>query len=285
MVFTSIQKAQVLIMNFILGSTTPRSQNKLFYIFLFQQNNILVKKRDKEFTIPTSADILNWEINISNKFYIGSLDDLPCYVARFPEDHVIPNDMEFIGLRVLNSQIDNTMLQAAFRAVQIISWDETHRFCGVCGKATLTKADEHAKVCPACGHTSYPRLSPAVIVAVTKGDKLLLASNTNFTTTMYSVLAGFVEAGETLEECIKREVREEVGIEIKNIEYFGSQPWPFPNSLMIAFTAEHASGEIKIDENEISDARWFGAHELPNIPGPLSISRSLIEWFIAKYKN
>ena len=270
-------------MNFILGSTAPTSPNKLFYIFLFQENNLLIKKLDEVFTLPTSSDLL--DMTMGNTFYIGSLDGLPCYAARFPKDQVIPYHMTFIGLRALNGQIDSTMLQAAFRAVQIISWDETHRFCGVCGQATLTKTDEHAKVCPRCGHTAYPRLSPAVIVAITKGDKLLLASNTNFTTNMYSVLAGFVEAGETIEECIKREVREEVGIEIKNIAYFGSQPWPFPNSLMIAFTAEHASGEIKIDENEIADARWFGAHELPNIPGPLSISRSLIEWFMEKYKK
>jgi ADP-ribose pyrophosphatase YjhB (NUDIX family)/predicted DNA-binding WGR domain protein len=155
----------------------------------------------------------------------------------------------------------------------------------VCGASTIKKADEHAKVCPVCGHISYPRLSPAIIAAITKGDKLLLARNKNFAPGVYSVLAGFVEAGETLEECVKREIREEAGIEIKNIKYFGSQSWPFPNSYMLAFTAEHESGEIKIGEDEIADAGWFGADEIPKVPGSLSISRKLIDWFIEKYRK
>lgn len=228
------------------------------------------------------------ELKLLNKFYIGSLDGYSCYTARFPEGEVIPDCMEFAGLRQIYENIDKTMLQAAFRAVQILTWDETHRFCGVCGKATLKKPNEHAKVCPKCGHTSYPRLSPAIIVAITKGDKLLLAKNKNSTTGMYSVLAGFVEAGETLEECVKREVREEAGIEVNNIKYFGSQSWPFPNSYMLAFTAAHESGEINIDGNEIADARWFGIDEIlnfPNLPRSLSISRELIEWFVEKYRR
>lgn len=275
-------------MNFTLGSTIPENENKRHYIFLFQQNNLLVKKLDKAFTVPTSDDLSHMVQKLANKFYIGSLDDYSCYTAGFREDEAIPDNMEFVGLRQLYEKIDKFMLQAAFRAVQILAWDETHRFCGACGEATVKKPDEHAKVCPKCGHTSYPRLSPAVIAAVTKGDKLLLASGKNFTTGMYSVLAGFVEAGETLEECVKREIREEAGIEIKNIKYFGSQSWPFPNSYMIGFTAEHESGEIKIDENEIADARWFGVGEIlnmPNIPRSLSISRSLIEWFIEKHRK
>jgi ADP-ribose pyrophosphatase YjhB (NUDIX family) len=141
------------------------------------------------------------------------------------------------------------------------------------------------KVCPKCGHISYPRLSPAVIVAVTKGDRLLLGRNKNFVSGLYSVLAGFVEEGETLEECVKREIREETGIEVKNIKYFGSQSWPFPNSFMLAFTAEHESSEIQVDENEITDARWFSVEEIPNIPGKLSISRKLIDWFLEKYQK
>jgi NAD+ diphosphatase len=272
-------------MNFILGSTAPKKENVPSYIFLFQKNNLLVKKLDAEFTILTSNDLPHLENKIPNKFYIGSLDNHSCYTAKFPETEAIPDSMEFIGLRQLNERINKIILQVAFRAIQIVTWDETHRFCGVCGESTIKHPDEYAKVCPKCGHISYPRLCPAVIVAVTKGDKLLLASNKNFTSNMYSVLAGFVEAGETLEECVKREIREEVGIEVKNIKYFGSQSWPFPNSYMLAFTAEHKSGEIKIDENEIADARWFGIDEMPNIPGNLSISRELIDWFIEKYKN
>lgn len=252
-------------MNFILGSTAPESENTIHYIFLFKQNNLLVKKLDKAFTLLTSDDFPHSEYKLANKFFIGSLDDYPCYAARFSEGEVIPDNMQFVGLRQLFENIDKIMLQVAFRAVQIVAWDETHRFCGVCGETTVKMPYEHAKLCPKCGHASYPRLSPAVIVAITKGSKLLLAGNKNSTTGLISVLAGFVEAGETLEECVKREIREEVGIEVKNIKYFGSQSWPFPNSFMLAFTAEHESGEIKIDENEISEAGWYGADEILNI--------------------
>lgn len=273
------KKVKVLIMDFILGCIPPEKEAKIPFLFLFQQSSLLVKRLEKGYTIPTAEDLACSGFDSRNKLYIGDIDSHSCYTARYPEGGIIPDGMEFVGLRQLHEQIDNSMLRAAFRAVQIVAWDETHKFCGACGEATVKKADEHAKVCPGCGHIAYPRLSPAVIVAVTKGDKLLLARNKNFTTGIYSVLAGFVEAGETLEECVKREIKEEAGIEIKNIRYFGSQSWPFPNSYMLAFTAEHESGEIQIGENEIADAGWFGVEELPQIPGRLSISRELIEWF------
>jgi NAD+ diphosphatase len=269
----------------MLGSIPPKKEGQISFQFLFQQSRLLVKKLEKEYTIPTDDDLLYLEYKIVNKLYIGSLDGHSCYTARYPAGEELPHGIEFVGLRQLHMQIDDTMLRAAFRAVQIVAWDETHRFCGVCGASTIKKADEHAKVCPECGHISYPRLSPAIIAAITKGDKLLLARNKNFAPGVYSVLAGFVEAGETLEECVKREIREEAGIEIKNIKYFGSQSWPFPNSYMLAFTAEHESGEIKIGEDEIADAGWFGADEIPKVPGSLSISRKLIDWFIEKYRK
>ncbi|MHB1394498.1 MAG: NAD(+) diphosphatase [Clostridia bacterium] len=272
-------------MSFMLGSIPPEKEDKISFQFLFQQSNLLVKKLEKVYTVPTADDLSYLEYKIVNKLYIGSLDGHSCYTAKYLESGVLPDGLEFLGLRQLHEQIDKSMLQAAFRAVQIVTWDETHRFCGVCGETTVKMADEHAKVCPKCGHISYPRLSPAVIVAVTKGDKLLLARNKNFVSGLYSVLAGFVEAGETLEECVKREIREEAGIEVKNIKYFGSQSWPFPNSYMLAFTAEHENGEIQIDEDEIAEARWFSPEEIPNIPGKLSISRKLIDWFLEKYQE
>lgn len=272
-------------MNFSLGSVAPERETKPYYIFLVQDNKLLVKKLDIEYAVLTSDDLAHLEHTLINKFYIGSLDDYSCYTARFIERVEIPNNMEFVELRQLFGKIEEVMLQIAFRAIQILGWNETHQYCGVCGEKTEKKPDEHAKVCPQCGHTSYPRLSPAVIVAVTKNNKLLLATNKNPRTGMYSVLAGFVEAGETLEECAKRELREEAGIEIKNITYFGSESWPFPHSYMIAFTAEHESGEIRIAENEIADARWFSAGEIlnmTNLPSSISISRKLIDWFIEK---
>ena len=279
-------------MNFILGSIAPEKENKLCYIFLFRNTNLLIKKFADAYTVPVACDLLHMEDKLAGRFYIGSLDGYSCYGTRFPADAEIPDSMEFAELRQLSGKIDKAMLQAALRAVQIVAFDEGNRFCGVCGSSTTKRADAHARVCSQCGHTCYPRLSPAVIVAITRGDQLLLASNRSFAggiyKGMYSVLAGFVEAGETLEECVKREVREEAGIEVKNIKYFGSQSWPFPDSYMLAFTAEHESGEIKIDEDEIADARWFTVDEilnLPNLPRSISISRRLIEWFMDEYRG
>jgi NAD+ diphosphatase len=144
--------------------------------------------------------------------------------------------------------------------------------------------EERAKQCTACSSRVYPRISPAVIVAITREDKLLLARASRFKTGMHSVIAGFVEPGETLEECVRREVSEEVGLEIKNIRYFSSQPWPFPDSLMIAFTAEYSSGEITVDNSEIVEANWYKADELPEIPGKASVARKLIDWFCENHR-
>ena len=158
-------------------------------------------------------------------------------------------------------------------------WNQNHQYCGKCGGLTRNRANERAKFCPKCGWINYPRLSPAIIVAVRKDHQILLAHSQRFSGKFYSVLAGFVEPGETLEACVEREVREEVGITLKNISYFGSQPWPFPDSLMIAFTAEYAGGDIKIDTSEITDAGWFSVDSLPPIPSKISIARRLIDWF------
>jgi NAD+ diphosphatase len=167
----------------------------------------------------------------------------------------------------------------AGRANQLLYWHRTHVYCGQCGRETEDKADERAKICPDCGHVSYPRLSPAVIVAIVRGNRILLARNRRFKGSFYSVLAGFVEPGESLEECIRREIREEVGLRVKNIRYFGSQPWPFPDSLMIGFIADYAAGEIRVDGSEILDAGWFSKNRLPGIPPKISIARQLIDWF------
>jgi NAD+ diphosphatase len=139
---------------------------------------------------------------------------------------------------------------------------------------------QRAKQCPQCKLVNYPRLSPSIIVAVRRGNELLLARSPRFPAGMYSVLAGFVEPGETLEQAVEREVQEEVGLTVKNICYFGSQPWPFPNSLMIGYRAEYAGGEIQIDRVEIEDAGWYTAEHLPAIPSRISIARQLIEAFI-----
>ncbi len=212
--------------------------------------------------------------------YLGMLDETPCFSAELPNDVVPPEGWAFQGLRRLFGILGDEIFGVAVRAKQIVLWDRTHQYCGQCGAPTQDMEHERAKLCPRCGLTSFPRLSPAVIVAVTRGEELLLARAQRFPKGFYSVLAGYVEPGETLEECVAREVREEVGIEIRSIRYFGSQSWPFPHSLMVAFTAEHASGELRPDPTEIADAGWFRREDLPWIPEKISIARRLIDWFV-----
>ena len=164
--------------------------------------------------------------------------------------------------------------------MQIVNWDQTHQYCGRCGCKTEDLPGERAKKCPACGFTSFPRISPATITAVLKGKSILLTHNRNFRGNIYSLIAGFVEPGETLEECVQREILEETSIQVKNIRYFASQPWPFPNSLMIGFTAEYEGGEVSVDGKELSDAAWFDVQKLPELPGKISIARKIIDWYI-----
>jgi len=169
------------------------------------------------------------------------------------------------------------------RAIQIVEWDRTSRHCSACGSATEVPEIESVARCPDCGHVQYPRVSPAMIVAIVREGRLLLARSSRFRGSIHSVLAGFVEPGESVEECIHREVWEEARIKVKNLRYFGSQSWPFPHSLMLAFTAEWAGGEIRIDEEEIERADWYLPEEMPPVPSELSIAGRMIRWFSATY--
>lgn len=198
-------------------------------------------------------------------------------VAEFPK---MPG-AEAVSVRAIFTLAGPEVFALAGRATQLLDWQANHRYCGRCGTPTVIKPDEPAMHCPACGLLAYPRLSPAVMVLVRDGEKLLLARSPHFKPGVYSALAGFVEPGETLEECAVREVREEVGIEIANLRYFASQPWPFPNSLMIAFFADYAGGTITPEPGEIEDAGWFLPDALPLLPDPISISRRLIDAALA----
>jgi NAD+ diphosphatase len=214
---------------------------------------------------------------------LGALGDDLCYAAEVAEDAEAPAGWKFEGLRRLYGALPEALFWVAGRAVQIVDWDRTHQYCGRCGAPTGYRQSERARECPSCGLISYPRISPAIIVLVERDGRLLLARSHRHPAGFYSVLAGFVEPGETLEEAVRREVQEEVGLEIADIRYFGSQPWPFPNSLMIAFTCRYAGGEIQVDPAELEDAGWYTAEALPNVPPPPSIARQLIDQFVAHH--
>ena len=196
----------------------------------------------------------------------------------------LPEGLRAAGLRSWFGVIDDETLAIAMRAVQVLEWDRTHRFCGACGTPTEQVGHERARRCPACELVVYPRISPAMMVLVTRGRELLLGRGLNFPPGRYSALAGFVEAGESIEDTVRREVAEEVGVQVTDLRYFGSQCWPFPNSLMIAFHAEYAGGEMRANPDELADAQWFTPESLPQLPPWLSIARALIEARLAELR-
>jgi NAD+ diphosphatase len=216
--------------------------------------------------------------------YLGAFDGTPCIAIALGSDAPEAAGLRYAGLRSLFATLPEPLLALAARAFQIAEWDRSHRFCGRCGVPTRDKPGERAKECPACGQIAYPRVSPAMMVLVTRGRELLLARAHRFATGMYSALAGFVEPGETIEDCIRREVREEVGIDVDGIRYFASQSWAFPHSLMIAYTATYAGGELRADDQEIADVRWFTPNALPPLPSAVSIARRLIDTTAARLR-
>jgi NAD+ diphosphatase len=209
--------------------------------------------------------------------YLGRLAGLQCWAAELPGGAAPPPGLAWAGLRSLFSVLDDAHFALAGRALQLLAWDRTHQYCGRCGTPTVAKTDERARVCPACKLSAYPRVAPAVMALVHRGNQLLLARSPHFPAGMYSALAGFVEPGESLEQCLAREVREEVGVEIGNVRYFASQSWPFPHSLMIAFVCDWRGGELRAQPSEIEDAKWFEVLQLPKLPSRISIARRLID--------
>lgn len=212
--------------------------------------------------------------------YLGHRGKVPYYAAEMGSDSPVPDGLEHTGVRELFGRIPDEELAIAAYAVRITAFDRTTRFCGRCGNETRWKRDERAKYCDSCGMTIYPRVSPAIVVLVQRDNRILLARSPHFPPGMFSLIAGFVEPGENLEQAVQREVLEETGIHIRNIRYFGSEPWPFPDSLMSGFIADLAGGELIIDKKEIESAFWFDREHLPRIPEKLSISRALIDWWL-----
>jgi NAD+ diphosphatase len=247
--------------------------------FVVQASGVFVRSDESRVALPGAADLARWGLDVRQAHYLGQSEGQDCFALESgglqPE---APWAVE--GLRALYGRLDEQAFGVAGRALQIVHFASVHVFCGRCGTATVRDAVERCVRCPACGLTAYPRVSPAIIVLIRRGAEALLAHSARFTTGFYSTLAGFVEPGESLEDTLRREVREEVGVEIANIRYFGSQPWPFPHSLMVGFVAEHAGGEIVVDGEEIEDARWFRADALPPVPPKLSIARQLIDAWV-----
>lgn len=258
--------------------------------FLIQGDQLVLARDGDNVRVVDALDVNALGFPIVRFQFLGRLsrdgECLNCFSAELDGSGSLPDGYVAMDLRQLFEPLDAVTFGVAGRAKQIVAWDRDHQYCGRCATRMESMEGERAKRCPACGLSNYPRISPAVIVAITRqyddGKRILLARNHRFPAGRYSVVAGFVEPGETLEDCVRREVGEETGIAVDNIRYFGSQPWPFPNSLMVGFTADYSGGEIRLEESEIADAQWFAADALPGLPPKISIARRLIDHFVAQ---
>lgn len=255
--------------------TPPEQTNQPALWFAFQRSSIIVIDAATA-ALPCCGQLTEHGIATVRSTYLGLLDERHCYAAEIDEQHPLPEGWSKLGLRDLFSMVDGTTAALSGRALQLLDWERNHQFCSRCGTPMHARNDERARACPACRFTSYPPVSPAVMVLITRGRELLLARKSVWAPGRYSAIAGFVEPGEMLEDTVVRETMEEVGVKVGELRYFGSQPWPFPHSLMVAFTAEYAGGEIRPDGVEIEEATWFDAEALPHLPPSISISRRLI---------
>ncbi|MGH9962383.1 MAG: NAD(+) diphosphatase, partial [Pyrinomonadaceae bacterium] len=219
-------------------------------------------------------------LGFQDSHYLGEYCEQHCYAVQLDEGCEVAAGFVLENLRAVAMALEDTLFAVAGRALQILHWDKTHRYCGQCGGPTQRLREEHARKCSACGLLYFPRLSPAVIVLVCRGRELLLGRSSHLPPGMHSILAGFVEPGENLEQAVEREVMEETGIRVKNLRYFGSQPWPFPHSLMIGFMADYAGGELQVDHAELEDGGWYSIDNLPLLPPKISIARKLIDAFL-----
>jgi len=265
-------------MNFNFSAIAPANTDKGIW-FLFKDNALLISKDNSTIPVLNETQIAGTDLKFIN--YLGTCDSVPCFTALLDSDAISEDyhTQDLLTLYRSQDSLSADMFNIAFKAYEILNWDRTHQYCGQCGSSMNRSPIDFSKICPRCGLQNYPRISPAIITAVIKENKILLARHPR--SEMFSVLAGYVEAGETLENAVRREVMEEVNIEVKNIRYFASEPWVFSHALMVAYTAEYQSGEIRVDGEEIEEAAWFSAEEIPQrIPRKVSISRKLIDWFL-----
>ncbi len=243
--------------------------SKLSLAYIFRHHQLLV---DENLQLPQVEKLEN-DLSFSSGDQVIARDLL--------DEEQIPEGYQLVPIRQLISSWTRAQFEQASRAVQLLEWRRNHKFCSHCGHETEVHKTEYAMVCPACGYHQYPRVQPCIITVITRGeDEILLAKNANNKSNMYGLIAGFVEVGETLEEAVSRETLEEVGLKVKNIQYLASQPWPFPSNLMLAFKAEYESGEIVLQEDEISDAQFFKFDQLPETPFSGSIAHAMIDHVI-----
>lgn len=246
------------------------------YIFLLKNNTLLLRQKDKAFEIPVRKEFNG---SVKSEIFLFSLDNVNCYLA---DDCAVPDNPCYVYREIsfFRTLEQREIAWAAVIGIQLANWYHQNRYCGKCGRETHPKNDERAIVCSYCNNVIYPRISPAIIVAILSNEKILLARGNNFRGGFFSLVAGYADIGESLEEAVIREVKEEVGLNVTNIRYYKSQPWPFSGSMMIGFIADADDTQpIKRDDKEIAEAGWFTRGSLPKHPPSISIAGEMIEKF------
>lgn len=272
---------------FTPGVVPPEGEHPEALGFAFQKGKLVLVGEGAQQQVPRLAQLETSAIKYHKRHFLGYIrsntSQLPCYALALVDDEPFePQDPDLVlcEFRGAALRLGEPLFMLAGRALQVLKWDVDHQFCGRCGSPTEDHPSDRAKLCKSCGHSCYPRISPCMITLVTRGNEVLLGRAPSWPQGLYSTLAGFSEPGETIEQCVHREVYEEVGLQVHNLVYHSSQPWPFPHSLMLGFHAEYLSGDIVVDGVELGDAQWFPVDKLPMIPPPGSISRALIDAYV-----
>lgn len=254
------------------------------YYFVFCQDTLLLEKEGDAYTIPCCeeppTEVKSW----TTVLHVTPLDGVEVLSYAIDTPVADNEQYEMCALRQSYYKLPYPLYLKAGKCAELIYWDKNTKYCGTCGGQMRFHTDI-SKRCEHCGKEVWPQLATAIIVLISRGDEVLLARGRNFKSDFYGLIAGFVETGETLEEAVRREVMEETGISIKNIRYFGSQPWPYPSGLMVGFYADYDSGEIRLQKQELKKAGWFHRTNLPKIPEKLSIARQLIDNWLLSFTN
>lgn len=250
--------------------------NAPVYWFIFFNDQLLLQKEGETYTIPCSS---NPPVPVENVLEVSSFHDIPCRTASVDTQLEETDGFMPMGLRASYDCLDADLPKIAGKAYELIYWDQHSRFCPACGTKTVLQT-AISKQCPACKYEIYPVVSPAILVLIRKEDSILLVHAKNFRGSFHGLVAGFLETGETLEECVAREVMEETGLQIKNITYFGNQPWPYPSNQMIGYIADYAGGTIRLQDEELSEGAFYTKDNLPELPRKLSLARKMIDWWL-----
>jgi NAD+ diphosphatase len=264
--------------NFIApGSCLPQDR-----VLVYHRQNILLRRGQYTWEYEELAEFLN---DSHRPVLVNDAGDSRLIAIHVESETQRPADADFVPLREFLISTQEQEFRLPGLGNQLVNWYLSHRFCGSCGHETEPHLTERALSCPACGQTWYPRINPCVIMLITDGARLLLARHARYRFKMYSCLAGFVEAGETPEETVVREVREEAGIKVDNIRYIKSQSWPFPSQLMLGFFADYVSGELRPEPGEIAELKWFMPDRLPNTPSSkISVAGQLIQLHCERWR-